>query len=107
MKDPRGPPDPGTKGKREGVTGLVPAFYWDREGLSDATTENITEERLSRALVPPQMPESMTFSAREYRSELGGNGGSSLYETARLLPYGDDGGFAERFLKDRRSARDT
>jgi hypothetical protein len=34
------------------------------------------------------------------------NDGSALYETARLLPRGDDGGFAERFLKDRRT-RDT
>jgi hypothetical protein len=34
------------------------------------------------------------------------NAGGGLYETARLLPRGDDGGFAEKFLKDRRT-RDT
>ena len=32
---------------------------------------------------------------------------ASLYETARLMPSGGDGGFAEKFLRDRRAARDT
>lgn len=31
----------------------------------------------------------------------------SQYETARLWPRGDDGGFAERFLADRRNSRHT
>ncbi len=31
----------------------------------------------------------------------------TMYETARLLPRGDDGGFAEDFLSSRAAARDT
>jgi hypothetical protein len=40
-------------------------------------------------------PAAVIQAAREQRS---------IYETGRLLPRGDDGGFAERFLKDRRSS---
>lgn len=48
----------------------------------------------------------VVFPAQEYKSERAGdvrghNSRSGLYETARLWPRGSDGGFAERFLKDR------
>lgn len=36
---------------------------------------------------------SVTFPGREYPTES--------YETARLLPRGSDGGFAEQFLRER------
>jgi hypothetical protein len=45
------------------------------------------------------------FPSREYRSDNVGrrrNARSSMYDTAPLMPRGDDGGFAERFLRDRR-----
>jgi hypothetical protein len=41
-------------------------------------------------------------SAALGKSPSVGAGRQSLYETARLLPRGDDGGFAERFLEARR-----
>jgi len=31
----------------------------------------------------------------------------SIYQTAPIMPRGDDGGFAERFLNDRARGRDT
>ncbi len=50
------------------------------------------------------------FPARVYRSDGAdvagrGNAGQPLYETAVLLPRGDDGGFAQRFLEERRNSR--
>ena len=42
----------------------------------------------------------VVFPAREYGKRRAGR--NSLYETALLLPRGDDGGFAERFLQLRR-----
>jgi hypothetical protein len=44
----------------------------------------------------------VVFPPREYGSAQAKNERRDLYETARLLPRGDDAGFAERFLKNRR-----
>lgn len=55
----------------------------------------------------------VVFPAREYRSESAGkprDAHNALYDTAPIMPRGSDGGFAERFLKERgrpRNARDT
>jgi hypothetical protein len=46
----------------------------------------------------------VVFPGHEYRSERAGkerNNRRSLYETARLWPRGDDGGFADEFLRRR------
>lgn len=50
----------------------------------------------------------VVFPSQEYRSARAGerNARKHLYHTVPVLPRGDDGGFAEKFLKDRR-ARDT
>lgn len=55
---------------------------------------------VTRVVYPPQ----------EYQSLRAGddkqlNTGRSLYDTARLLPLGDDGGFAETFLAARQRSR--
>lgn len=47
----------------------------------------------------------VVYPAREYRSERAGRNRGHFrepeYETARLYPRGDDGGFAEEFLRGR------
>jgi hypothetical protein len=47
-----------------------------------------------------------TFPPGEYRSAVAGVG-APIYETARLLPRGDDGGLAEAFLRGARRSRHT
>jgi hypothetical protein len=57
-----------------------------------------------------RVPTRLTYPAGEYRSAGTGEtprSCNSLYETARLLRRGDDGGYAERFLKERSNSRDT
>lgn len=49
----------------------------------------------------------VTFPAHVYRSQQAGTGQrndrQALYETAALMPNGDDGGLAEDFLRARRN----
>ena len=50
----------------------------------------------------------VTYPACEYWSDRVGerrNTRNSLYDTAWLMPRGDDGGFAERYLNDRSRRR--
>lgn len=51
----------------------------------------------------------VTFPAHEYLSIRPADGDDEppVYETARLLPRGDDDGFAEQFLERQRKGRDT
>lgn len=48
----------------------------------------------------------LVFPSRVYGSPAVADK-SSFYETARLFPRGDDGGFAEGFLRSARAARHT
>lgn len=52
----------------------------------------------------------VVYGPQEYRSARAGerrNTREPLYDTARLMPRGDDGGFAESFLEHRRNSRHT
>lgn len=53
----------------------------------------------------------VVFPGHEYRTESHGDqdpvARNSIYDTARLQPRGDDGGFAARFLKRMNRSRHT
>lgn len=76
-------------------------YYGRHFDISNARTRPVNGGHFSAAAMPIR-----TFPPGEYRSATAGVG-APIYETARLLPRGGDGGLAEAFLRGARRSRHT
>jgi hypothetical protein len=80
-----------------------------RRGPGPATEDTVA---LTIRMPAPRAVGRRSVPAPEWVRELIGNGavmpsdavGARIYETARIMPRGDDGGFAEQFLRGRRDS---
>jgi hypothetical protein len=101
-----------TRGRDQPVEQITAVFEADNDTEVDSIVMQVRGPRQLQALINHLLTFGVTrmvFPAREYRSEpLNAAQPRSVYETARLLPHGGDGGFAEQFLGERaRKASDT
>lgn len=77
--------------------------------LGDDTTKILRRRNVAigRYHVPAPEPQTDNGVREIHFVDQSGPSAGPEYDTAPILPRGNDGGFAERFLNDRRRGRDT